>query len=64
MVDITKILHGDRNHSIQNKLWPITSFIWCALITVFSKSKWIHIFPSKILSEEDVLYHISSKKNL
>ena len=32
MVEITKILHGDRNHSIQNKLWPITSFIWCALI--------------------------------
>ena len=31
MVDITKILHGDQNYSVQNKLWPTMSFFWCAL---------------------------------
>lgn len=35
-------------------------------VTVFSKSDWIHIFPSRILSVEDVLYYIRTleEKNL
>lgn len=32
-------------------------------VTVFSKSDWICIFPSRILSVEDVLYYIR-RKNL
>ena len=34
------------------------------VIFLVCTNKWIHIFPSKIPSEEDVLYHSSKKKKV